>query len=330
MARLGKWLWVALAIVTVSIVGVLFYLPSGGMGGARAAAAPIALAPLPRTPLASRVPAEPSATTTPQVVATARPATPKGTVAALTSNAYIVTNTAGAGVALRAAPGTGERIRSWADGTFLVEVGQETRGDGRNWKQVRDPAGNVGWVAADFLASAPASAIALASASPAAPLTVATPTPTGTRPTASPSPTFARLTVSPTSTVTASPTSTSVPTPPIPPTATTPTAPTQTPHDVEALASSGHRQNGYVEVEGRVRNVGGRELRFVWAVVDWYDANGQLVKNHSAPIKQDPFLVGQTSPFKVTAVDNPRIYYYAISFKELRGGTLRMLESSRQ
>lgn len=55
------------------------------------------------------------------------------------------------GLTLRREPAVGERIAVWPNGTALVDLGVERLADGRAWREVRDPAGNVGWVAADFL-----------------------------------------------------------------------------------------------------------------------------------------------------------------------------------
>ena len=125
----------------------------------------------------------------------------------------------------------------------------------------------------------------------------------------------ARPTVPPaTSTATSLPSPT--PSPTIQPTAT----PAR--FDLELLASSGYTRGGYVVVEGELRNTSARELRFVWAVVDWYDAQGQLVKSHTMPIKRDPLPAGQTSSFQVSAVGQPDIAYYQLTFKEMRAGPL--------
>jgi len=55
------------------------------------------------------------------------------------------------GLMVRREPVVGERIAVWPNGTSLVDFGVERLADGRAWRQVRDPAGNVGWAAAEFL-----------------------------------------------------------------------------------------------------------------------------------------------------------------------------------
>src|SRR5215207_7035315 len=64
----------------------------------------------------------------------------------------VVRDTGVAGISLRRAPGDGERITIWFDGTELNPLRGEQVAAGRTWKQVRDPQGNEGWMAAEFLA----------------------------------------------------------------------------------------------------------------------------------------------------------------------------------
>lgn len=296
MERFGGHWWLVLLVAAALVSATVTYTLSGGLGGGTpGVAAPAAIEPLPPlSPSASPRPG-PTATPTPPSSVTARAlATPTATATTAPARAYVVVNTAGLGLALRQSPADGGRIRAWAEGTLLVEAGPEVVSEGRTWKNLRDPAGNVGWMAAEFLA-------------PASVASEARPTlaPTGTR---SPGPPPAL------------PTATPLPSP-------TP-VPTRATYDLELIACRGYRQDGYAVVEGRVRNVGARELRFVWAMVDWYDADRQLVKSHSVPIKQDPLPAGQASPFKVMAVDNAHISYFVISFREIRGGSLTVLDST--
>jgi hypothetical protein len=73
------------------------------------------------------------------------------TQASTSSETLIVRNTGGEGVSLRRAPGDGERIAIWFDGTELIRLRGEQVAADRIWKQVRDPKGNEGWIAAEFL-----------------------------------------------------------------------------------------------------------------------------------------------------------------------------------
>ncbi len=103
-------------------------------------------------------------------------ATPRPTA---TPAYYVVGNTGGQGVYIRASTVMTDRVKAWPDGTLMVQVGPDGEGDGRAWKNVRDPDGRVGWIPAQFLSPAPAP--------------TATPTPTVTRtPARTATPTAAR------------------------------------------------------------------------------------------------------------------------------------------
>lgn len=110
-------------------------------------ATPTATAP-PPTPIAARQ-------ATPEVASSPTPTTvPLGELAPLGAK-FAVANTGGDGVALRPSPGSDEAIRAWSDGTVMVIVGSDRQEQGSTWRNVRDPEGNVGWVAAAFLVPAP-------------------------------------------------------------------------------------------------------------------------------------------------------------------------------
>jgi SH3-like domain-containing protein len=62
-----------------------------------------------------------------------------------------VTGAGTAGVSLRQAPGTGNRLNILADGALLTALGAEQEAAGRTWLQVTDADGTVGWVAKEFV-----------------------------------------------------------------------------------------------------------------------------------------------------------------------------------
>lgn len=82
-------------------------------------------------------------------------ATPVAQPTATAPTAYTVANTDGDGVFIRRTVETGDRIRAWPDGTVMSVVGEDRQFEGQTWKNVRDPDGNVGWVPAEFLLTAP-------------------------------------------------------------------------------------------------------------------------------------------------------------------------------
>ena len=94
----------------------------------------------------------------------------------------VVSGTGADGVSIRRAPGpSGEFIRAWLEGTEMTPLGERRQADGRAWTRVRDPDGNEGWVASDFLA--PKGSVTPAAVPTATPEPAASPT-AGALPTA--------------------------------------------------------------------------------------------------------------------------------------------------
>jgi len=104
--------------------------------------------------------AETAAAPTPAPVATIAPTVaPTSAIPAVLadpgiSTRMLVNNVGTDGLSLRRSPGIGQRIKVWPDGTALTDLGESAEQGGKTWKRVRDPEGNEGWVAADFLVSA--------------------------------------------------------------------------------------------------------------------------------------------------------------------------------
>ena len=138
----------------IAVLGVVVLVALAGCGGGTA------------TPTAS-----PTATRAMPTPTLALAATPTVTVAPTISTLpprLMVANTGGQGVMLRKTPG-GDAIRAWADGSVMQTAGADQVAAGRTWRNVKDPAGNVGWIAADFLIVAPASSGTAAPAATATP-----------------------------------------------------------------------------------------------------------------------------------------------------------------
>jgi SH3-like domain-containing protein len=115
--------------------------------------------------------------------ATAAPAgaSPAAAPAAATPAALVVVNTGGDGVNLRREPSAASPVVSLlAEGARLEQIGPDRQAEGRTWRNVRDAAGNQGWVAATF--TQPATAGAALAATPAAATPAAAATPTGAAP----------------------------------------------------------------------------------------------------------------------------------------------------
>jgi hypothetical protein len=93
-----------------------------------------------------------AAAASPLIVTATRPPLSPAVLPTATPGVLVVARTDGAGLSIRSTPGTsGERIKVWPEGTKMVPLGEERQADGLTWRRVRDPDGNEGWVAAEFL-----------------------------------------------------------------------------------------------------------------------------------------------------------------------------------
>ncbi len=64
----------------------------------------------------------------------------------------VVSDVGAEGLSLRRSPGVGERLKVWREGSEMADLGETAEYDGKIWKRVRDPDGNVGWMAGELLA----------------------------------------------------------------------------------------------------------------------------------------------------------------------------------
>jgi hypothetical protein len=92
--------------------------------------------------------------------------------------------------------------------------------------------------------------------------------------------------------------------------------------DLELLKWHLSNENGYVTVEGQVKNISGRKLTRVLFLVTWHDKNGDMITANTSLIEYDPILPGQTSPFKVREPHNPAMEEARIEFKDKRGNKI--------
>jgi hypothetical protein len=92
--------------------------------------------------------------------------------------------------------------------------------------------------------------------------------------------------------------------------------------DLELLNWQWRSEHGWVYAEGQVKNISGRQLRSVQAVVTWYDRKGNFITSDSSFIEYNPILPGQSSPFKVMERYNPAMEKASLSFKYFAGGTI--------
>jgi len=143
----GTHLAVRLAVVGFLISFLLTVSSCDSLGQTAPAATSVPPTVEP-APTATNPAPTPVATTTPPPAPTASP------VPTATPVALIVGKTDGDGIWIRASPPVGDKLKAWPDGTSMVVVGPDQTVMGKTWKNVRDPDGNVGWVAGEYLLTA--------------------------------------------------------------------------------------------------------------------------------------------------------------------------------
>ena len=92
--------------------------------------------------------------------------------------------------------------------------------------------------------------------------------------------------------------------------------------DLELLSWHWSSEHGYATAEGEVKNISGKKLERIEALVTWYDKDGTMITSDSSLIEYDPLLPGQTSPFKVYERYNPEMNSARIEFKFMWGGKI--------
>jgi hypothetical protein len=61
-----------------------------------------------------------------------------------------IANTGGEGAYIRRTTNLDDRLRPWPDNTQLRVIGADASVNGTQWKHVQDPAGNEGWIPAEY------------------------------------------------------------------------------------------------------------------------------------------------------------------------------------
>ena len=108
------------------------------------------------TPVVTPVDTPTAEATVEEVLSTVEPSPTVNATATLpaTAERWKVAGTDGAGVYLRRTPKSADRVRAWPDDTVMERAGDDAQAEGRLWHMVKDPAGNVGNIPAEYLAPA--------------------------------------------------------------------------------------------------------------------------------------------------------------------------------
>lgn len=93
-------------------------------------------------------------------------------------------------------------------------------------------------------------------------------------------------------------------------------------YDLELLSWHWGQEYSYAIAKGEVKNISGKKMKRVEALVIWYDAAGNMITSDASLIEYNPIMPGQTSPFKVIERYNPQMKTAKIEFKFMGGGQI--------
>ena len=80
---------------------------------------------------------------------------PTSTVSPTNQASFMVGNTGGEGVYMRATPRMDDKLKPWPDNTPMVIIGPREVGDDHMWEHVRAPDGSEGYIPAEYLVGTP-------------------------------------------------------------------------------------------------------------------------------------------------------------------------------
>lgn len=93
-------------------------------------------------------------------------------------------------------------------------------------------------------------------------------------------------------------------------------------YKLELESSRFYKEYGFVNIEGKVKNISNENIDNIEAVAEFFDKDGNFIKSSSSLIDYNPILADQSSPFRVMTSDNPEIVSGEVTFKGLFGGTV--------
>jgi hypothetical protein len=99
---------------------------------------------------------------------------------------------------------------------------------------------------------------------------------------------------------------------------------------LELISWNWSESYGYAQAEGQVKNISGKSLKNIQAMVSWYTKDGEFITNADALLEYNPILPDQVSPFTVMTTHNPAMKKARIEFKTLFGGTVAYREKKKQ
>lgn len=87
------------------------------------------------------------------------------------------------------------------------------------------------------------------------------------------------------------------------------------------------RSRGIVKAQGQIRNVSGATMERVKVLVEWYDKDRRFVMSDTRSLTISPLMEGDSSPFSLLVLHDPRMKYARLRFQTSRGAIIPSAES---
>src|ERR1041385_2327673 len=96
------------------------------------------------------------------------------------------------------------------------------------------------------------------------------------------------------------------------------------PPDVTILECSGHRDNGRITLDGKVRNTGEKPIHGLLLLFDFLSSDKAVLTTQKGPVEDEMLAPGQESSFHLECEQPPRAVRYQLNAVDRAGRDLRI------
>jgi hypothetical protein len=99
------------------------------------------------------------------------------------------------------------------------------------------------------------------------------------------------------------------------------------PPEVELLEVTAHRDEGRINLDGRVKNVGEKPIRGLTVVYDFLDSDKHVISSGKGGIEEASLVPGDEAEFHAQLQAPPRATSFQVNFEDGGGKDLRLAKS---
>ncbi|MFQ5646732.1 MAG: hypothetical protein ACE5GM_07375 [bacterium] len=97
---------------------------------------------------------------------------------------------------------------------------------------------------------------------------------------------------------------------------------------LELLSSAGFKTRSQeMVVEGNIKNISGKTLHKIYAIVSWYDKGKKRLSSNTAPVINLPLYDQSISPLRLVTAYKPDMESYEVSFVDASGKSFKVIDS---